>query len=211
MGKYTSLTISILLLGLFSCSKTYLVSETFEDGSVESYELNKKDSLRNGAYNFTYPNGQTQATGNYINDLEDGVFLRYYENGQIEEKVTYQNGNFDGLYEYYYENGTLKQSAHYINNKIEGQLVNYYENGTKKEEVTLLGGTEEGPFKEYYSNGKLKTEGKYTTIREDAVETDTLIEYDSLGNLSRKALCEISEIGSYKVSTCKTLWTRDSI
>ena len=206
MRKCTFLAIAVLLMGFLSCSKTTTISEVFEDGSTETYEVNKKDSVRNGKYTFSNADGSIQSIGNFINDLEDGEFVRYYENGAIEEKVHYKAGEFDGTYEYYYEDGTLKQSCSYLKNKIEGLLFNYYPDGKTKEEVTLSGGTEDGPFKEYYRNGQISTEGAYTTIREDAVEIGELIEYDSLGNVTRKALCEISKVGDYEVSTCMTTW-----
>jgi len=206
MGKYTFFAIAITLIGSCSCSRTTTISEVFEDGSTETYEVNKKDSIRNGKYTFTGADGTVQSIGNFVNDLEDGEFVRYYEDGAIEEKVHYKAGEFHGAYEYFYKDGTLKQSCTYLQNKIEGILTNYYPDGKTKEEVTLKNGTEDGPFKEYYMNGQISTEGSYTTIREDAVEVGELIEYDSLGTITRKAVCEISNIGGYEVSTCMTTW-----
>ena len=90
MRKCTFLAIAVLLIGLLSCSKTTTISEVFEDGSTETYEVNKKDSIRNGKYTFANADGSIQSIGNFINDLEDGEFIRYYENG-VEELYNLDN------------------------------------------------------------------------------------------------------------------------
>ena len=193
------------LLFAFSCSENKQIKETI-DGYEHIYEVDKKEGRKNGKYQLFNENEVLISEGVYSKGLENGQFKRYYPSGKVEEVMHFVNGAYHGTYELFHENGNLKQRYQYVNDFIEGEMLVYYESGKLKEAIQFVKGVEDGIFKEYYENGQLSTEGTYIVKNDsDPLEVGELKQYDEMGQLIRKAQCEINELGGNFFSICQTL------
>jgi len=77
-------------------------------------------SLRDGAHEAYYENGQIQTRANYKDGKEDGLYESYYENGQLRVKISFKGGQRDGLAEWYYENGQVRSRQNFREGKRDG-------------------------------------------------------------------------------------------
>jgi antitoxin component YwqK of YwqJK toxin-antitoxin module len=162
----------------------------------ERYQVNKKNE-KNGTYEAFHDNGKPSEISTYRNGKISGTKLVYRYDGSLDTKETYdQNGQLDGPYLVYHPNGKIQVEKTYVSNAIQGMLKVYYPNGKIKEEVNIEDNEENGPFTEYYLNGAIHWKGQY---RHGDNEFGDLTEYDSLGNVIKKMLCDTQGI-------CRTVW-----
>jgi antitoxin component YwqK of YwqJK toxin-antitoxin module len=195
MNKYLHLfTITCCLL---SCGPKS-VETSHPNGKIkEKYSIDKAEK-RHGEYLAFNEQGILIEKANFSHGLVTGTREIYRNNGVIEIKEQYdEQGYLHGKHLTYHPDGkSVMIEKTYTNNAIQGTLKVFYPDGKIKEEVTMKDNNENGPFKEYYQNGALHWQGTY---RNGDNEFGELIEYDSLGNIIKKMLCDTNAI-------CRTTW-----
>lgn len=185
-----------ILLTIVACSHSK-VETKYDNGSIfESYSVNDKKQ-KDGPYVAYHETGEKREESTYINDTLVGKRTIYFTNGKIEvEEIYTDKGVLDGPYKLYYPTGELQLEKIYSNNVVNGNLKVYYPSGQLKEDVTMVDNEENGPFVEYYQNGAVQWEGTY---RKGDKEFGLLIQYDSLGGVIKKMMCDT-------MATCRTFW-----
>jgi len=137
----------------------------------------------NGKWKDLYPDGKTQAEGQYTDSRRTGVWKFYNNEGKMEQTGSYNNGRPDGLWKWYYENGTLLREEEYFQGQRDGTYTEYsatgeiiaqgvytdgekngawkYNSGDNTEEGKYIVGLRDGLWKSYYPDGKIKFKGNY--------------------------------------------------
>jgi len=138
---------------------------------------------RNGKWKDLYPNGKTQAEGQYNDNRRSGQWKFYNSAQKVEQTGSFNNGRPDGLWKWYYDNGALLREEEYFQGQRDGLYAEYsvngeviaqgqYSDGEKNgewkykstdftEEGKYIIGLKDGVWKSYYSSGKLKFKGNY--------------------------------------------------
>jgi uncharacterized protein len=137
----------------------------------------------NGKWKDLYPDGKTQAEGQYTDSRRSGVWKFYNNDGKTEQTGSYNNGRPDGLWKWYYENGALLREEEYFQGQRDGTYTEYsltgeviaqgiytdgekngewkYKSGDNNEEGKYIVGLRDGTWKSYYPDGKIKFKGNY--------------------------------------------------
>jgi uncharacterized protein len=137
----------------------------------------------NGKWKDLYPDGKTQAEGQYTDSRRSGVWKFYNNAGNMEQTGSYNNGRPDGLWKWYYENGSLLREEEYFQGQRDGTCTEYsitgeiiaqgvytdgekngewkYKSGDNTEEGKYIVGLRDGLWKSYYPDGKIKFKGNY--------------------------------------------------
>ncbi len=137
----------------------------------------------NGKWKDLYPDGKTQAEGQYTDSRRSGIWKFYNNAGKIEQTGSYNNGRPDGLWKWYYEDGTLLREEEYFQGQRDGTYTEYsvtgeiiaqgvytdgekngewkYKSGDNTEEGKYIVGLRDGLWKSYYPDGKIKFKGNY--------------------------------------------------
>jgi antitoxin component YwqK of YwqJK toxin-antitoxin module len=137
----------------------------------------------NGKWKDLYPDGKTEAEGQYTDSRRSGVWKFYNNAGKMEQTGSYNNGRPDGLWKWYYENGTLLREEEYFQGQRDGAYTEYsatgeiiaqgvytdgekngawkYKSGDNTEEGKYIVGLRDGLWKSYYPDGKIKFKGNY--------------------------------------------------
>lgn len=191
----------IIVYSFMACfSDTKKVKEYYEDEKTlrKEYFVHKETNLKEGSYISYYEDGTVYDRSTYKNGKLDGNRKIYFPTGEIQIEEPYIEDQIHGEYLRYHKNGTVEFRAVYVNHVLNGTAIRYYNNGQIKDQVTMVQNQENGPFVEYYKNGNKKWEGTY---KDGDNEVDLLIQYDSLGQMEQKLMCD-------SLSRCKTFWTR---
>jgi len=114
---------------------------TYIDGKANEIGL-QIDSLRQGLWVVSYPNGCIKSTCFYLNGKLNGPFKRYYQDGKIEFKGYLKDDEFVGIRYSYYPNGNVKDKGQFLDGKIDGIWEYYYENGKLNKKVEYKQGKE---------------------------------------------------------------------
>ena len=77
---------------------------------------NVKGNKRDGVWTFYFENGNKQAEGGFINDIQHGEHTIYHENGNIYYKGSYENGKRIGVWTFYNEKGQEVGSKNFDDN-----------------------------------------------------------------------------------------------
>jgi antitoxin component YwqK of YwqJK toxin-antitoxin module len=182
----------VVVIGLASCKDKAAPSPT------RSTTSDTVHTASDGAIRNLHSNGNVREEATMANGVLTGVRRLYREDGTLEIEENYAaNGMLDGEYKVYYADGkNIEILKIYRNNVSDGILKVYYQDGKIKEEVTILDNEENGPFTEYYNNGQIHWKGTY---RKGDNEYGELIEYDSLGTMIKKMMCD-------SMAICRTTW-----
>jgi antitoxin component YwqK of YwqJK toxin-antitoxin module len=134
-----------------------------------------------------HPNGNIEAEGFLIENVQVGKWTFYHENGQLFTEGEFDNnGNPVGVWTEYYLNGQKKYEAiseqrnsfSISNNNLQilnywtddgehiikdgkGTLIIFFDNGNVKQTSVWSGNMKNGMLKEFYQNGKIKIESYY--------------------------------------------------
>ncbi len=190
-----------LILGVFLSCKAKIVETKYESGKIhERYQVDDK-AMKNGKYEAFYESGPLREVATYKHNMIINKKSFFRLDGTLEIEENYDSkGQLQGPYLVYYPNGTsLHIERKYVDNAIQGMLKVYYPNGKIKEEITVTDNEENGPFTEYYQNGAVQWKGTY---RNGTNEYGDLFQYDSLGNMIKKMLCDT-------MAVCRTVWKPD--
>jgi antitoxin component YwqK of YwqJK toxin-antitoxin module len=147
----------------------------------------------NGKWKDLYPDGKTQAEGQYTDSRRSGVWKFYDITGKMEQTGSYNNGRPDGLWKWYYENGALLREEEYFQGQRDGTYTEYsptgeiiaqgmftdgekngewkYKSGDNTEEGKYIVGLRDGLWKSYYPGGKIKFKGSYVQGNPDGQMT----------------------------------------
>lgn len=194
------ISLTVILITLVGCTrKKSSITVTNEQGDItEIYEINKKDSTKQGDYLMFADSGDTIVWAQYSNGILNGERRVYFENGNPQVIEHYENGIHQGLYQAFFEDGKVELQGNYVNGNMEGEWRGFYDNGQLKEVVQFRASNENGAFTEYHPNGNLKAKGAYI----DGDNEHGLLElYDEDGTLERKMDCNKGR--------CYTIWTKE--
>ena len=72
------------------------------------YKMEAKDPFSGIMFN-TYPNGQREYTGEYIDGKPIGLLVYWYENGVKKREGELKNGVSAGRWTYYNSDGSIKE------------------------------------------------------------------------------------------------------
>lgn len=175
-----------------------------------NYVLGKK----NGYY-YQYSSSEQKNTGKknviiskelFVNDSKEGFSYYYYPEGILHEIINFKNNRRHGigkefdrtgiittLYEFFNDYITDKQNINrVVNGSKLGVWKEFYDDGKTKVEKKYKSDQLEGYTREYDKNGKLTLnllyhDGKLIDLpKQDSLDIDEKIEYDSSGKLFRK-------------------------
>jgi antitoxin component YwqK of YwqJK toxin-antitoxin module len=154
-----------------------------DNGLLMSEGIVDEGGNRNGKWKDLYPDGKTQAEGQYSDNRRSGVWKFYNSTEKLEQTGSYNNGRPDGLWKWYYENGTLLREEEYFQGQRDGTYTEYspagevivqgqfadgekngdwkYKSGDNSEEGKYIIGLRDGIWKSYYPDGKIKFKGNY--------------------------------------------------
>ncbi len=154
-----------------------------DNGLLMSEGIVDEGGNRNGKWKDLYPDGRTQAEGQYSDNRRSGVWKFYNSAQKLEQTGSYNNGRPDGLWKWYYENGALLREEEYFQGQRDGTYTEYspagdvivqgqfadgekngdwkYKSGDNNEEGKYIIGLRDGMWKSYYPDGKTKFRGNY--------------------------------------------------
>jgi uncharacterized protein len=146
----------------------------------------------NGKWKDLYPNGKTQAEGQYTDSRRTGLWKFYNLQDKVEQTGSYNNGRPDGVWKWYYENGALLREEEYFQGQRDGTYTEYsptgeviaqgqYSDGERNgewkfktdnytEEGKYITGLKDGTWKSFYGNGKIKFKGDFVQGNPDGLQ-----------------------------------------
>lgn len=154
-----------------------------DNGLLLSQGIVDEAGRYNGKWKDLYPDGKTQAEGQYTDSRRTGFWKFYTINGKLEQTGAYNNGRPDGLWTWYYGDGTVLREEEYFQGQRDGIFTEYspsgeiiakgqytdgekngewkYKSGDNTEEGKYIVGLRDGLWKSYYPDGKLRFRGNY--------------------------------------------------
>ncbi len=169
-----------------------------DNGLLLSEGIVDEAGNRNGKWKDLYPDGKTEAEGQFADNKRSGQWKFYNTLEKVEQTGSYKNGRPDGLWDWYYDDGKLLKEEEYFQGQRDGSSTEYAEdgeiiaqgqysdgekNGSWKyklgdltEEGKYITGLRDGVWKSYYDNGKLKFKGNYVQGNPDGQQ---IIYYDN--------------------------------
>jgi uncharacterized protein len=154
-----------------------------DNGLMVSQGIVDEAGNRNGKWKDLYPDGKTEAEGQYSDNRKTGIWKFYGKDGKMEQTGAYNNGRPDGIWKWYYENNNLLREEEYFQGKRDGTYTEYSNEGTiiaqgqysdseKNGEWKFISannteigkyilGLKDGLWKSYFNDGKLRTKGNY--------------------------------------------------
>jgi antitoxin component YwqK of YwqJK toxin-antitoxin module len=164
-----------------------------DNGLLLSEGIMDEAGNRNGTWKDLFPNGKTQADGQYFDNRRSGLWKFYNIDEKVEQTGYYNNGRPDGLWKWYYDNGTLLREEEYFQGQRDGSCTEYsssgiiiaqgqYSDGEKNgewkysagdytEEGKYIMGLKDGIWRSYYINGKLKFKGTFVQGNPDGQQS----------------------------------------
>jgi len=146
----------------------------------------------NGSWKDFYPDGKTEAEGQYTNNRRTGIWKFYNAEGKLEQTGSFNNGRPDGIWKWYYETGTILREEEYFQGVREGSYTEYsptaeiisqgeyvegekngdwkYQSGDNTEEGKYIVGLRDGLWKSYYADGKIRFKGNYLQGNPDGLQ-----------------------------------------
>jgi antitoxin component YwqK of YwqJK toxin-antitoxin module len=117
--------------------------------------------------------------------------ISYYETGKPEVVFYYKDKSDTSTYrkEVFFKNGKLKQTGYFKDDLKDGEFIWYYENGKKSAKITYSNGIFIDTIYHWYENGILESKNIVLKgLHQNECEScnGTIIEYDSIGQLSQK-------------------------
>jgi antitoxin component YwqK of YwqJK toxin-antitoxin module len=148
---------------------------------------------RNGRWKDLYPDGKTQAEGQYTDNRRSGAWKFYNPAGKLEQTGSFNNGRPDGLWRWYYENGSLLREEEYFQGQRDGNFTEYsmtgdiisqgqytdgekngdwkYKSGDNTEEGKYVVGLRDGVWRSYYPDGRIRFKGNFIQGNPDGQQT----------------------------------------
>jgi hypothetical protein len=144
--RFWSLTITVILSTLLSCSDT----------QSSSNKKDRKGKVTDGVIKTHYANGKLKAEIPVKNGKRHGLVVQYFGSGKKHVEMNYVDGKHNGLTKRYYENGNLYEETEYRDGVMDGTRKKYRQDGRLSTEATFFKGQPCAGLKEYLTDGKLK-------------------------------------------------------
>lgn len=163
-----------------------------DNGLLLSQGIVDEAGNRNGKWKDLYPDGKTQAEGQYTDNRRTGTWNFYNMSQKLEQTGAFNNGRPDGLWKWYYPNGEILREEEYYQGQRDGMCTEYsetgeiiaqgeysdnekngiwkYKSGDFSEEGKYIIGLRDGTWKSYYTNGKLKFKGNFVQGNPDGLQ-----------------------------------------
>lgn len=109
------------------------------------------EGKRNGRFLTLYPDGATELSGHYADDLLDGSWRRLSHGGKVAESGSYVAGKKDGLWQIYNDTGGLL--GDYQMTAGTGVERRWYADGQLASERSFKDGLADGPSQVFVSGG----------------------------------------------------------
>lgn len=195
---------TVLSEGYLSHNKPEGVWVQFQENGYPHIITSWHNGQKNGIYMEINPQGYTDMTANYKDDLlegprrlyrsgstflseevyysegkKHGSFSKRYTSGKPQEDSNYNMDVRDGKTTWYYESGEQAAVYHYRNGVLEGEAATFHPNGKVSEAGIYKDNEQTGVWKEFYDNGKIKAEGTYIKGKKDGAWKT----YDESGKL----------------------------
>jgi antitoxin component YwqK of YwqJK toxin-antitoxin module len=154
-----------------------------DNGLLLSQGIVDEAGRYNGKWKDLYPDGKTQAEGQYTDSRRTGLWKFYSPAGKLEQTGAYNNGRPDGLWTWYYDDGSVLREEEYFQGQRDGIFTEYsrageiiakgqytdgekngewkYKSGDNTEEGKYIVGLRDGLWKSYYPDGKIRFKGNY--------------------------------------------------
>ena len=164
-----------------------------DNGLLISEGIIDEGGNHNGKWKDLYPDGKTQAEGQYTDNRRTGVWKFYNIAAKLEQTGSYNNGRPDGLWKWYYDNGSLLREEEYFQGQRDGNFTEYtptgeiitqgqyadgekngdwkYKSGDNTEEGKYIVGLRDGLWKSYFPDGRLRFKGNFIQGNPDGVQT----------------------------------------
>jgi antitoxin component YwqK of YwqJK toxin-antitoxin module len=154
-----------------------LYEQYFKKQLITKGEL--KNGLKNGSWEFYYPNQNLHFTGDFINDSKTGEWTFYDEKGNPKTKTVF-NRNQVTDYKLYFDNGHAVAREFYTNGEFNGTTEFFYETGETAAIIQKHQNRTE--FKSFHKSGQLK----FLTVDWKSKKNDTTKVYHSNGQLKEE-------------------------
>ena len=148
----TILSVTVILLLLFSCSKNHrdnnVVQERFVLLADTALKLNngvlfyKNHQLFSGAIKDFWKNGQLKSIQLFINGKQQGLSETFYEDGKKESARWYKSGEKDSVHTGWWPNGNKKYQYYFNNGLYNGLFTEWYQSGRMIRKVMYAQGSE---------------------------------------------------------------------
>ena len=120
-----------------------LSKETYEDGILKGpaqyisctknshtvTSCSYKNSILEGIFKVTYPDGTVREQSTYVNGRLEGVRTTYYANASIEVVETFVDGKLQGERKLFFPSGQLWYQENYVNGRLDGERTEFFISG----------------------------------------------------------------------------------
>lgn len=165
---------------------SFALAPSGDDGLYEQYFKNQlitkgqlKNGLKNGNWEFYFPNQHIHFKGVFIDDLKTGEWTFYNEKGSPLTKTIFKQ-NKVADFKLYFKDGKAKAREFYSNNRFNGTTEFFYETGETQAVIKTLKNKTE--FKSYHQNGQLY----FLTVDWKSKKNDTTKVYHDNGQLKEE-------------------------
>jgi uncharacterized protein len=130
-----------------------------DNGLLVSEGIVDEAGNKNGKWKDLFPNGKTEAEGQFTDNRRSGVWKFYNMAGKVEQTGSFNNGRPDGMWKWYYENNALLREEEYFQGRRDGTFTEYSETGEIITQGQYSDGEKNGSWS--YKSGDFNEEGKY--------------------------------------------------
>ncbi len=183
-NKYVFFILSLLILEKKDNAFAQEVTDYYPGHEIRSKGV-IVDSLKEGVWQYFYPDGRLEAIEPYLHNrlngkviyyddrlnviarenwqdgLQEDSSIYYYPNGKVEKKGVFHDGLYEGLWLFYYKNGKIKRTGYYRNGLPDGHWIYYSASSQKLQEGDYKMNLEVGEWLFYNNQGRLKYSGDF--------------------------------------------------
>lgn len=122
---------------------------------------NYKNSLLNGEWSSSFPDGTPCVLASYKNGKLHGARKAFYQNGNVDCEEIFDNGKLHGKRTLYFPQGKIWYVENYKNGRLDAERFSFFPNGQKRLAEYYADGLLEGPRHIYAENGELLVNEEY--------------------------------------------------
>ena len=104
-------------------------------GDVIITDTYDTENLKDGDYQFFYPDSTIKVMGTVVNGKREGVWTAFHPNGLLQSENEYSNGVLNGKCMAKTPNGQMLYIGYYFNGKYDGQWLYFNSEGEIEKEV----------------------------------------------------------------------------
>lgn len=113
------------------------------------------ETIKNGVFQWFYPDGKLKSTGNYSQNKRTGLFLEFYSDGSLKDSSYYVAGNLQGVSAGWHRNG---QSSYVftVDELGKGVYTNWFSDGQPSSAGRYIDyNKKHGRWQYFHKNGKV--------------------------------------------------------